>query len=191
MVLSAHRFPSVYEDLDLNLSQLGCIMLDTQPGSIKVGDELAQLGAEPYTSPDPDKFWIKGVVGDDTAHVTLLYGLLESGPDWRQYVDTVLDGWTPEPVVVEDVGYFGSPYPDERYWCIIARLRLTENLLEANGRLRFLPHVDTFTMYRPHVTLAYIRGDETERDRVIAALNNALAGSELPVSPELNYGGNH
>lgn len=189
MALSAHQFPGVYEALGIDLRTLGCIMLDVEP--LPVSALLAKLGIQPYTSPDTAKFWIRGAVADETAHATLLYGLLKTGPEWRDHVDTVLAGWAPDALQVDHVGYFGSPYPDEPYWCIVAHLIVTDNLAEGNARLAFLPHVNTFAGYRPHVTLAYISGTEAERDAAIAALNVELAGARFPVAPNLNYGGNH
>jgi hypothetical protein len=47
-----------------------------------------------------------GAVAEKEAHVTLLFGLLENGNVWKDKVDTVLDGWALDTVMIKDVTAF-------------------------------------------------------------------------------------
>lgn len=182
--INANQFQSMYTDLAIRLNELGCIMLDVE------GSEIKNIISEEdlYYTIDPSKFWIKGFVAGTTPHVTLLYGLIYAGHrSFRKFVDTVLKGWDMDSIEVEKVGYFESVYKDEPYYCIVAHVKLTEELLEGHARLELLPHINTFTKYNPHVTIAYIRKDEKLRDYVVATYNTLLAGKKLTISGT-NYG---
>jgi hypothetical protein len=107
-----------------------------------------------------------------------------AGVSQRESVDELLDGLDLSSVAVQDVGYFpgqfGLPYA-----CVIAHVS-SPDLIEANRRLRFLPHVDTFLDYRPHVSLAYVHADD--RDSAVATLSDSLVGLTL-AARGVNYGG--
>lgn len=177
--LSAHGFKDLYQGLGIDLATLGCVMLDLnavpRPASLGDGDL--------YVSKDPKRFWIDGWVADSTPHATVLYGLLTPAYEQRARVFQVLDGWDPEHVTVERVGFFPSPYPDEPYWCVVAHVFKSPELLEGHDRLSFLPHVDTFAGYQPHVTLGYIPTSKGEafRDVLVATLGAELTGVRLRV----------
>lgn len=189
--LSAHQFKEVYEWLGINLSKLGCLMLDTEPVKTEYF-EMMQDGITAYfpeyKAVNKERFWIDGYVGDKP-HLTLLYGLMVGAGQLKSHIEKVLDGWKMETVKIADVGYFESPYADEPYYCIVAHIEVTDILLEGHRRLEFLPHINTFTGYKPHVTIAYIIKDEGVRDRFIAHLKSELVGKELKII-SLNYGGN-
>ena len=184
MEKNANQFTEMYASMGITLDKLGCIMLDLD-GSI-IENKLAP--EDLYFSSNPLRFWIKGFVAGHTPHVTLLYGLLKSGnTEYREYVDKVLEGWECEAVEIDHIGFFPSPYEDEEYYCIVAHLKITDELKQANQLLQLLPHINTFPGYKAHITIAYIRKNAELRDRVIAAYEYMLAGKELPVT-ELNYG---
>lgn len=190
--LSSHQFSDVYKWLGINLSSLGCIMLDLEPSPTPqmfcqdgVTDYVYSLDL--YKSPDEKKFWIDGYVGLKTAHITLLYGLLQSGLNYKKHVREVLSGWSLDEVEIDHFGYFESPYPDEPYYCIVAHIKPTPQLIEGHERLEFLPHINTFTGYKPHSTIAYIKKNEEQRDWFIKDLNNAFAGKKINVIG-LNFG---
>jgi hypothetical protein len=192
MTLSSHNFPSVYETLGLELSELGCIMLDVE-NSGQLSDLVPDHEDDLYVSSDPKHWWVKGDVTAG-AHVTVLYGLLASGPTWKPLVDVVLDGWEIPDLFVDSIEVFDSPYADDEFYCIVAKIRKTEELVEGHHRLSFLPHVNTFEGYTPHVTIAYIKKDDETRDKWVAALNRAIIRGtlkSLKTKKELNYGGNH
>ncbi len=179
--LNSHLFKSVYEGLKINLDTLGCIMLDVEPvRGIEIKEDWL------YYAKDKKKFWIDGFTFNKIAHLTLLYGLLESGVKWKNYVDAVLKDWKIDSVEVASIGYFNSPYKDELYYCIIAHIGVTDNLMEGHQRLEFLPHINTFNGYSPHITLAYVKKNDQIRDSVIAMFKNMI-GYKLPIK-NLNYG---
>ena len=179
----AHDFTQVYKELGYDLSKLGCIMLDLEPLELLVDKDKL------YYASNKDRFWIDGLVADKTPHVTLLYGLLRSGLEMKKHVDTVLSGVDIGSVTIDHVGYFESPYEDEDYYCMVAHLRLTEQLTEANERLKYLPHINTFPGYKAHFTLAYIKKDDEYRDTFMRNANKQLAGNKVKAGA-LNYGNN-
>ncbi len=188
MPLSAHQFKEIYEDLGYDLSKLGCIMLKIADDQL--GPEVEQVISDDklYYAHNKSRFWIDGNVSDNS-HVTLLYGLLRSGPEFKKHVDTVLADSIPKTVSIDHVGFFESPYEDEPYYCIVAHLNITEELTEANERLKFLPHINTFPGYKAHVTLAYIKKEADEPiEALVRELDDKFAGWVLTTG-ELDYGG--
>ena len=143
-----------------------------------------------YFANNKERFWIDGWIGDKCLHVTLLYGLLEEARNLAPHIERVLQGWKLENVEIEDIGFFESPYEDEEYYCIIAHVKRTPELLEGHKRLPFLPHINTFAEYNPHLTIAYIKKEEWMRDSIIADLSKVLLGKKLKINPSINLGGN-
>lgn len=182
--LSAQQFSNIYSKLDIDLNKLGCVMLDLNPVT------LVDSNYPFYTSANPDRFWIKGWVAGKTPHVTLLYGLLKPALDCKAEIKEVLSGWRIETVEVESVDFFESPYADDPYYCIIAKIKPDANLVEGHQRLEFLPHINTFTGYVPHFTLCYLEKDLEARDKLIAELDALLTGKQLTVKSILNLGEN-
>ena len=179
--ITAMQYPDVYKELGIDLGNLGCIFLDVEPLEVSdliPEDELYYSGNHKYVS---------GVVSEDIPHMTVLYGLMRTGSEMRRHVDAVLDGWLPDMVIIDNVAAWESTYEDDPYYCIVAKIQVTDQLKEGNGRLRFLPHVDTFIDYAPHITLAYIKKDEAFRDDLVYALNERFAGKEVKVKG-INYG---
>ena len=179
--MSAYAYRDTLADLGIDIPALGCVMLDVEPI-----DGLDRLIAphDLYESTDPAKHWIRGLVAADGAHLTLLYGLLQSAQTWREHVDSVLDGWEPGPVRIESWGMFESTFEDEPYACIIGHVERTPAIVDAHSRLSYLPHIDTHPEYKPHVTVAYVRRDAAQR--VLAALESVATPTLRPVG--LNYG---
>ncbi len=183
--LSSYSFPQVYEDLGINVQMLGCIMLNTEP--LKVSDVIDKDHL--YFAADPAQYkFVNGIVSETVPHVTLLFGLMRSGPEMKKHVDAVLDDWTLPALEVEEVSFFESKIPTEPYYCLIAKIKTSDELLEGNARLRLLPHVDTFPEYHPHITLAYIKKDETLRDLYIDLLNTKFKDNSVEPK-DINYGG--
>lgn len=198
--LNSNMFPLVYKSLRVDTNKLGCIMLDVDPVTVEdvmpevysflyTGDKWHQYLDELYYHPDKVNHpYTGGAPIRDTAHATLLYGLMEPGPTWKEEVDGVLDGWTPEDLEVDEVSYFPSNIPGQDYNVIVAKLKVTENLDEGHKRLQLLPHVDTFPTYHPHVTIAYVKGGDEIRDKWITNWGRYFNGKTLSVKG-LNYGG--
>lgn len=153
---SAHDFEEVYTDLGINLKTLGCVMLGTEvPDTSFIKDE------DLYYTHNPELFWVNGrAMGN--SHITLKYGLLPEVR--RKHVDKVIDG-LPLPERLSGTGLmkFDSPYPDEPYDCIVLEIGKyawtpgAEELMDLHNHLNYLPHINTFPDYKPHVTLAYVR----------------------------------
>lgn len=182
--VSAHKFKDMYEDLGYSLDTLGCIMLDLEPLKFTVNE------AALYYAKDKKRFWIDGNVAGKTPHVTLLYGLLRSGPELKKHVDTVLEGAIPKEVTIDHIDYFDTPpNTDEEYYCIVAHLKITPEIQDAHDRLSFLPHIDTFPGYKAHFTLCYVKKNDRIRDKLVKGLNDEYKGKTIKAKA-INYGGN-
>lgn len=176
MIKSIHELPDLVAKLgndDIYLNDLGAVMLPIE--DIMLFDDGRQNFLDPedlYTSPDPDKFWIKGDV-THKAHVTLLYGLLAKAYEIQDTVDAALEGWTrPWHFEEPEIAIFDSPTPDtEPYKCIVAKVMSAE-LIEAHRRLSFLPHINTYPEYQPHITLAYVKEDKAEHWADVMSFGN-------------------
>lgn len=186
----ANDLSSVYQELGIDKSKLGCIMLDVAPVP---SVSLVPMGKEDlYFSDKPETDYVDGEVGAHTAHITLLFGLLGTHPEWDKHVDAALEGWTPpESVEISHIGNF----PGDGYACIVAHIRPTPELTDAHNRLKALPHIETFPDYKPHITLAYVHSGPTvvgwassTEDKWIRSLQNPLSGQKINVLG-LNYGG--
>lgn len=171
--VNAHDFPEVYDKLGIHPDKLGCVLLDLAkiPVTQFIPETEADIRRELFTSANPDRWWIDGAVSERKAHVTLLYGLLSR--EYQDHIRTVLADWPALMFVeVEGLDVFPSPYKDESYSCIVARIRQTPELLEARARLELLPHINTFLEWKTHVTLAYVRTEYT--DKWVSALKDNL-----------------
>ena len=190
--LKSHDFKEVYKWLGLDLNTLGCVMLDLEPLDSMYSIELEGGSVALYYAKNKARFWIDGWVADKVAHMTLLYGLLETAKNYESHIDRVLEGWKLKEVEIEDIGYFDSPYEDEEYYCIVAHIKVTPELMEGHQRLEFLPHVNTFAGYKPHMTIAYIdkKQGEKYRDNLIEYFKRSWIGKTLKVKPQINLGGN-
>ena len=185
--LNSHDFESVYKDLNINLDTLGCVMLDVIPlADMNANDHDGMEGL--HITTNPDRKWIAGWIAGDVAHITLLYGLLDNAHNWEGHISKVLDGWHCDEVEIEGVSYFESPYADEPYYCLVAHIKVTPELMEGHNRMEFLPHINTFTGYKPHMTICYIRKDEKLRDELIERFNKMWAGKKLQAKENINLG---
>lgn len=158
-------------------NSLGCIMIDTEP--IVVSDVISDL--DYYYSDKHD--YVNGNVSEDVPHCTLLYGLLRSGPQWEVLVNKLLqikDGvpgrWFPEELVIDKVSFFYGQESD--YVTIIALIKVTDDLLEGNNRLKRLWHTQDFPDYKPHITLAYVKASSPWEDYV-RQLDTKLMGTSI------------
>ena len=177
--INSYAYGDIYKELKIDVKSLGCIMLDTEIIENQIPESFL------YTSDKPEDIHNNGFVAGVTPHITLLFGLLESGVTWKKYVEEVLKDWMPKSVQVTGIGCFDAP-KEEPYYCVVAFVD-SPKLYEGHQRLQFLPHIDTFPNYVPHLTLAYIKKDDANRDIVIALYNKLLVGKELYVNG-LNFG---
>nr|HET6905099.1 2'-5' RNA ligase family protein [Ktedonobacteraceae bacterium] len=182
--ISASQFPDVYIDLGIDPGNLGCIMLSVEPiqvGHLILYDDLYR--ADPIAHPH-----MQGIVSETAdAHVTLLYSLLRPGLEMKKHVDAVLEGWTPQDVTIAGVDVFPVGSADSPYTALVATLELTPNLLEANARLKLLPHCETYPLnYKPHATLCYLNS-ASDVQGYIETLGKELQGKTVKALG-LNYG---
>src|SRR5882672_4961494 len=184
MPITREQREAIYQQLGIESNDLGCIMLNTEP--IKVSDVVSE--EELYYSLDQHNHkYTQGIVSESVPHITLLFGLMESGQYWKKQVEAALEGWELPEVEIESVSHFESSDPKEPYYCVIAKLVVSPELKEGNTRMRILPHIDTFPDYLPHITLAYIKQDEDILSEVELLLNSRLAGKKMKVVG-VNYG---
>lgn len=145
---NAHKFADIYERLGIDLRDLGCLMIDTENPVMGEVDPDSQ-----YKSPDPKKFWVNGLL--DNWHATVRYGFLNGVT--ADDVDRVITGLDiPSEVYPYDTEVFPSPYADEPYECLVALVRHPA-LYDLNTALSVLPNVNTFPVYKPHVTIGYFK----------------------------------
>lgn len=183
---NSHNFEDVYKKLDINLDTLGCVMLDLEPLGSMGG--AVTLATDLYYSNNPDRKWINGWVAGKIPHITLLYGLLDNAHNWEKYINLVLNDWKMDTVEIDHIGYFDSPYSDEDYYCLVAHIKVTQELMEGHNRLEFLPHINTFTGYKPHMTIGYIRKDEELREDYLQRLGDFWNGKKIAVETGVNLG---
>ncbi|MDQ0825413.1 phage gp29-like protein/2'-5' RNA ligase [Arthrobacter sp. B2I5] len=178
--ISSKDVPGLYDDLGIDPSNLGCIMMDTE--TLNVMTHLpADFEADLIQSTKPSDHAM-GAVAETEAHVTLLYGLLENGNLWKDKVDAVLKGWSLDSVTIADVDYFdvGDSF------AVIAHIEKTPELIDGHERLTLLPHIQTFSEYKPHLTLAYVSKD-ADIDDWVDYLGTAFNGKTLKTAG-INYG---
>ncbi len=187
--MNSNDFKEVYDRLDISIDKLGCVMLDVAALKNMYTIEVEGAGCALYCSRNKDRFWIDGWVADKTPHITLLYGLLEKAYLLGYEIKSVLGDWNCKEVEIESVGYFDSPYEDEPYWCLVAHIKVTDVLLEGRARLEFLPHINTFPGYKPHMTICYLEKNQGEayRDNMIAQFNEMWSGKKMEVT-KINLG---
>lgn len=176
--INSNQFPQIYQSLEIRVPDLGCVMLNTDKIDLAITDNCL------YKSNNPERFWINGV--SDIFHLTLLYGLIDPNRLFTEHIKAVLEGWNLQEILIDDVGYFESPYKDEDYYCIVLHVRSTPELLEGHNRLELLPHINTFVGYSPHVTVMYIKKDEKIRDMIIEGLKH-WRGQKLKIN-SITYG---
>lgn len=173
---SANDAKWIYDELGIDLSDLGCIMAGMTPPKIDLPEDWL------YYAKDKSRFWIDGIV--DHSHVTLRYGMLPGIT--KKHVDRVLEGWEMDDIQAKDIMVFDSPYEDEQYKCIVLAV-MSDALTDANKRLSMLPNVSTFKEYRAHLTVAYV--NEEKVTEAVDAIRNQIHGYQ-PKFTELDYGDN-
>lgn len=174
---SIHDFKKVTDSLGIYPGELGVIMLDftplDNPGIPKEWE---------YNSSDPEKWWVKGFVGQN-AHMSLLYGLLQPAAELSDQINTLLEGLPlPQVETVEATDFTQS---GDLYSAIVLKVKVSSELMEFHRRLSYLPHVDTFTPWVPHVTVAYVNAQNVE-DTVALVKENLVGKTLMPVG--LNLG---
>jgi len=122
--------------------EFGCVMV---PLPEALASDVRDLA---YSIPESDLFQGNGDAVPDFIHVTVRYGLKCGLDD----VLDVLDGVGAGTVTLTGLSVFHN---DD---CAVLKVNVRSGFLERMNRmLAVLPHVDTHPVYRPHVTVAYLR----------------------------------
>lgn len=176
--ISARDYSDIYNDIDIDPDDLGCIMVDTESlevQSLLSDDMKAQLFEQ-------TKFDQSSTPAENVPHITLLYGLLENGNIWKDKVDELLKGWKMKNATIEKVDYFKT----SDSYAVIGHIEKTPELVDGHERLTLLPHIQTFSEYKPHITLAYVdlSGDV---DEFVEVLGKAYNGKNIKTK-SINYG---
>jgi 2'-5' RNA ligase len=176
--LASRELPKLYDGMNIDMDKLGCIMMNTV--KIPVVQYIKDYSADELF--EQKRYDQGSVVGETKPHVTLLFGLLENGNTWKNKVDMVLEGWKLKTLTIEEVSYFdlGDSY------AVIALVEKTPELVDGHERLTLLPHINTFSEYIPHITLAYVKKD-ADIDKWVSSLNKKYRGQRVATAG-INYG---
>ena len=179
------NFPDLYEGLIVDSRAItddkyrGCIMINT----VKIPvTQLVKNGEADLVYETDRHEHTMGAVAEVEPHATLLYGLLNNGNIWKEKVDMVLSGWEMPTVKIKEVSYFQL----EDSKAVIALLEETPEIKDANQRLGLLPHLNTFSEYHPHITLAYIT-DDADVEKWVKSLSKKYNG-QIVATNGINYG---
>lgn len=161
--------PNVPMPEGMSVTDLECVMLDIPPLDVReaFGPDLKEKHF--FYGKVPELKFAQGPVAEKGAHVTLLFGIHPS-PTYTEDVLAALDGWVPEALFVRKASYFPSTVEGQDYKCIVLEVAPSANLFVARKRLEQLTYTTEFPEYRPHITLAYIKGDKNV-DRWLNRLN--------------------
>lgn len=174
---SINDYQNITEKLGIYPSELGCVMLDFEP----ITDDIIPPEWE-YYSPKQESWWVKGVVSH-RAHLTLKYGLLQMAYELKDEINALIgDLSLPKATVI---GAMEFRQPSDPYSTIVLKIDENPELVEFNRRLSYLPHIDTFTPWVPHVTIAYVHTENAQAS--IELVNKTLYGRTL-IPKGLNFG---
>lgn len=151
--ISSYQYQDLYKDMGIDMKKLYCVMLE-----VELGEEMPEIPKEDLYKDQTGKFpWVNGYVAKKgKGHVSLLYGLMDMVK--KSHVEKVLKGWDAQ-IEIEEISQFDAPQ-NQDYYCIIGKVRVTEPLKEGHELCELLPHINTYTSYTPHITLAYVKKDK-------------------------------
>lgn len=156
-----------------DLPSLKAVMLKTE--NIRISD-YRDAPDDLFYGEGYDLRYCQGAVGEKTAHLTLHQGILPNVPD--SLIDTILGEYDVPEVRISHVSGWPSP---NGFTTVVANICDDDGqLLELHNRLRWLPHIDAFPTFMPHITLAFVR-DSAPLQSWLAALNE-LSNKKLKVS---------
>lgn len=173
----------------VTMKDLECVMVDVEHFDIAE----AMIGYDNYAEDlyygdpdgDPRVSFAQGAVAEDNPHFTLLFGIHPSERYEMDVYEQLYDWDLPDHVIIDEVGFFPSTVEGEDYNIIVGHLVHTAPILAANKRLAELPHTNQHP-YRPHITLAYIKGS-APKDEWISRLQSAF-GHKFIKTVSLNLG---
>lgn len=173
--VTARQFEDELEDL--LPENTGYIMLDTEKLEVL---SLVEDSEDDLVDEDDTDFG--NTPGENTPHITLLDGVLNQPSEIKDLIDKLYEATPIETITISEVGMFDL----KESVAIIAKIEVTDELKELRENFDLVPHASKFSVYTPHVTLAYII-KEADSDKWITALNEEYAGKTLKVTG-LNLG---
>lgn len=183
--IAAKDVPDLFNGLQIDPRAIadndyrGCIMVNTEIIPVV---QFVENGQDDLVEAEKPEDHTMGAVAEVEPHTTLLFGLLNNGNIWKDKVDRLLEGWEMPQVTISEVSYFdvGDSY------CIIGLLEKTPEIVDGHERLTLLPHVNTHSEYKPHITLAYIKKD-ADVEKWVGALSKKYTG-QIVATKGINYG---
>lgn len=150
--------PNLAMPKGLKESDLECVMLDIMPLDIRRAYGPGFDENDLFYGDIPELRYAQGDVASSSPHVTILFGIHPS-PSYEDDVMRRIGNRIPKNIKVDMVGYFPSSVKGQDYYCIVAHVVPTADLLSLNRRLKEFPYTTKFDTYKPHITLAYIKTD--------------------------------
>ena len=179
--MTTQDLSEIYAKLGIDTHQLGCVMLEVD--KLEVHDLVPE--DELYFSENIE--YAQGIVSEwGLPHVTLLYGFMQNAQDWKEHIDTLLEGVDLSNVIIESVDTFENMDEETPYSYYVAKVKPTEDLLAAHANLQKLPHIDSYPDYIPHITLFYAKRNDELKPQLLDELNERFAGKKI-VTKELVY----
>jgi hypothetical protein len=169
-----HKFDNIYKELGVQAYDLGAVLLECNDP--KLGDINMRWLADPQNPPGKQY------------HLTLFEGLLKSAQEWKQYINQVLQGWNHlnHLLIITDVEALESPHKED-YFVIVATIKIDDWIMDGHERIAFLPHINSYQEFVPHVTLAYVKKDVNIKNQAIKFFQDKLVGKSFKIK-NINYG---
>lgn len=162
--------PEGMDTPDLECVMIGVPTFDIEKAAGDLWDENALFYGDV-----PKLKYAQGAVAEDSAHLTLLFGLHPSN-SYEASVLAALDGWDLPDILINEVTFFPSRVEGQNYIAVVAEVVKSAGLLAGRARLEELPYSDEFNEYKPHITLVYLKTDTgVDTQAWIDAMNAAFA----------------
>lgn len=169
-----YNYPEVMTESGYDAKNMYCTMLNMKADYNTKG--LSTPFPEEYLYYSESKPWVNGLVLESEPHISLHCGTIS---DQSKSLIKLFKDWEPGRIEIAEISHFDSSN-EEEYKIIIGKIKLTPELVAANDRVSFLPHVDAFAGYVPHITLAYVKNTE----EALAAYKEAFENTDIILLPE-------
>lgn len=130
-----------------NVNEYGCVMLYLDYPDFK--DIQSKIDKKDlYEDPNDDSYGL-----ESNCHVTILYGLHEVVKD--EYIKEIVDKFDfNDDIVSNGLSLFKNEKYDVLKFDVV---KDNNDLGKCNNELKNLPNTNTFPVYHPHITLAYLK----------------------------------
>lgn len=148
----------------------GYIMLDTEKIEVLSNVENAEDDLVPNEDTD-----FGNLPGENTPHITLLDGVLNSPDEIRDIANALYRDTPIKSIEIDHIDYFDLEHSN----AVVAKIKLTDELVQLRENFDLIPHASKFSVYAPHVTLAYLNKD-ADVNKWVDSLSS-LSGKELSI----------